>query len=75
MEENSILKTENFSALTIDWVNIVERTISNWQIEEITLLTRIGGIIGVGKELLWVMMITGSSITLAINYCRYKDKQ
>ena len=75
MEENSILQTENFSALTIDWVNIVERTISNWQIEEITLLTRIGGIIGVGKELLWVMMITGSSITLAINHFRYKDKQ
>ena len=75
MEEYYTLKSGNFSGLLIVLDNIVEKTISNWQIKEITLLTRIGGIIGVGKELLWVMMITGSSITLAINYFRYKDKQ
>ena len=75
MEESAILKSENLSVLSILWDNKVEKTISNLQIGEITLLTRIGGIIGVGKELLWVMMITGSSITLAINHFRYKDKQ
>ena len=75
MEESEILKSGNVSGLIIFFDNIVEKTISNWQIEEITLLTRIGGIIGVGKELLWVMMITVSSITLAINYFKYKDKQ
>ena len=71
MEEINTLESKNLFGLTIVFDNVVEKTISNWQIEPVTLLTRIGGIIGVGKELLWVLIITGSLVTLAINYLRY----
>ena len=68
MEEINTLESKNLFGLTIVFDNVVEKTTSNWQIEPVTLLTRIGGIIGVGKELLWVLIITGSFITFALNY-------
>ena len=40
----------------------VTRTLLN--IEPMTLMTRIGGIIGVGKELLWVIIFFSSSFLL-----------
>ena len=70
----SKLEVKNLFGLTIAFDNVVEKTISNWQIEPVTLLTRIGGIIGVGKELLWVLIITGSFVIFAVNYLRYKYK-
>ena len=59
--------------MSIVFDNVIEKTISDWQVNPVTLLTRIGGIIGVGKELLWVMIITGSSITLVVNYLKNKN--
>ena len=73
MEEINTLESKNLFGLTIVFDNVVQKTNSNWQIEPVTLLTRIGGIIGVGKELLWVMIITGSFVTLAVNHLRQKD--
>ena len=70
MEEIKTSAAKNLFGLTIVFDNVVEKTISNWQIEPVTLLTRIGGIIGVGKELLWVMILTGSFVTIAVNYLR-----
>ena len=59
--------------MSIVFDNVIEKTISDWQVNPVTLLTRIGGIIGVGKELLWVMILTGSSITLVVNYLKNKN--
>ena len=73
VEEINFLESQNLFGLILVFDNVVEKTISNWQIEPVTLLTRIGGIIGVGKELLWVMIITGSFVTLAVNHLRQKD--
>ena len=73
MEEIKTSAAKNLFGLTIVFDNVVQKTNSNWQIEPVTLLTRIGGIIGVGKELLWVMIITGSVVTLAVNHLRQKD--
>ena len=70
VERINNIESKNLFGLTMVFDNIIEKTISNWQIEPVTLLTRIGGIIGVGKELLWVLMITGSFVTLAVNYLR-----
>ena len=70
MEEIKTSAAKNLFGLTIVFDNVVEKTISNWQIEPVTLLTRIGGIIGVGKELLWVMILTGSFVTIAVTYLR-----
>ena len=68
MEEINTLESKNLFGLTIVFDNVVEKTISNWQIEPVTLLTRIGGIIGVGKELLWVMIVTIGFVKILITY-------
>ena len=47
------------SALVFD--KVVEQTLTDWQISPVTLLTRFGGIIGVGKNLLWIMIFLCSS--------------
>ena len=41
----------------------VEKTTSEPQIDPVTLITRFGGIIGMGKNLLWVIILILSSIT------------
>ena len=74
VEEINTLESKDLFGLSIHFDNVVEKTTSNWQIEPVTLLTRIGGIIGVGKELLWVLIITGSFVIFAVNYLRYKYK-
>ena len=74
MEENRIMELNTGFGISIGFDNVVEKTISHWQIEPVTLLTRIGGIIGVGKELLWVLIIAGSSITIVVNSLKSKDR-
>ena len=75
MEKINNVESKNLFGLTIVFDKVVERTISNWQIEPVTLLTRIGGIIGVGKELLWVMIMTGSFVTFAVNFWKQRDRK
>ena len=58
------MEEKGLFGLSIAFDNIVEQTVSDWQINPVTLLTRIGGIIGVGKELLWVILFFCSLITL-----------
>ena len=43
--------------LFIQFDELVKTTKSHYVIGTITLLTRIGGIIGVGKELLWITIV------------------
>ena len=53
------------------WVNFdneVLATRDSLSVEPLTLLTRVGGIIGVGKELLWVVI---SFITLTVTLRTY----
>ena len=38
--------------LVVLFDKVVEQTVTDWQITPVTLLTRFGGIIGVGKNLL-----------------------
>ena len=39
-------------------------TRAQWSIDPMTLLTRVGGVVGVGKELLWlVLLLTTATIT------------
>ena len=42
---------------------------NHFLIDEMTLMTRIGGIIGVGKELLWVFIILISFATFITKIC------
>ena len=53
--------------------NVIEQTVSELKIGPKTLLTRVGGIIGVGKNLLWAIVFLftslGSGMTLLGNKC------
>ena len=48
----------------------VDVTVSKLQIGLKTLATRFGGIIGVGKELLWVIIFSFTSLGSCISVCR-----
>ena len=52
--------------------NKVEKRISELQIGPKTLLTRIGGIIGVGKNLLWLLVFFFTSIASLLTLARKK---
>ena len=67
MEETGIVEAKDRFGISIVFDNVVEQTISDWQIKPVTLLTRFGGIIGVGKNLLWIIIFICSSITLVLN--------
>ena len=43
---------------------MVENTISEYQIGPKTLATRVGGIIGVGKNLLWILIFRNGFIKI-----------
>ena len=51
--------------------NLVEKTISELQIGPRTLVTRFGGIIGVGKNLMWVIIFAISGL----GFCSSKAKR
>ena len=48
----------------------VEITVSKLQIGLKTLATRFGGIIGVGKELLWVLILAFTSLGTLLTLCK-----
>ena len=48
----------------------VDETNINWTIEPLTLLTKIGGIIGVGKEFFWVIISMSGLLFMMQKYTR-----
>ena len=61
IEKIGFYATKLKSGLGLTFDNIVEQTISELQIGPKTLLVRFGGIIGVGKNLLWIIIFAVSS--------------
>ena len=58
--------------LFINFDREVEETRSQLNISPLTLLTRIGGIIGVGKEFLWIIITLATYlISIYSNICKY----
>ena len=60
----------------VDINNIVEKKITGWQVDAKTLTTRVGGVIGVGKNLFWVaiLLITSSVSFLGLVSKYFKKK-
>ena len=52
--------------VTLDWLlpltNLFKQPISDLQVGPKTLLTRFGGIVGVGKNVLWILVFIFSSV-------------
>ena len=60
-EQVGYIDTLDRSGLIVSFEREVEQTNSELQVDTITLLTRCGGIIGVGKNLLWIIIFVLSS--------------
>ena len=48
---------------------------SSFVVDEITLTTRVGGIIGVGKEMFWIIIFTFGIMKLAFSMMVKRDKK
>ena len=48
----------------------VEVTKSSWNIDARTLLSKIGGFIGISKNFLWLILLLMSSITVLISHLK-----
>ena len=72
------MKSKDWSrgGIYVDINNILERKMTGWQVDAKTLTTRIGGVIGVGKNLLWVviLLVTSSVSVLSLVSKYFKKK-
>ena len=58
----NIITTSDQYGIYMVFEDVVENTVSEYQIGPKTLATRVGGIIGVGKNLLWILIFRKSFI-------------
>ena len=63
-----IATTDLSSGLYIDFHAMIARRVSSWQIGPETLLTRLGGIIGVGKNLVWIIIFLFTTLSTFSSY-------
>ena len=75
MEQVGIFSVKNLRGLIIAFDDEVEVETSELQISPKTFLTRIGGIIGVGKEFLWIILCAFSVVKLFAKILEAKSKQ
>ena len=66
-EQVGYIDTMDRSGVILSFDSVVEQTNSELQIDKITLLTRCGGIIGVGKNLLWIIIFILSSFATSVS--------
>ena len=67
VEQLGRVESNELFGMVVAFDNIVEQTISDWQIKPVTLLTRFGGLVGVGKNLLWIIIFICSTMSLVSN--------
>ena len=70
-----MLESGNHSGFAVWLDRFVSRTTSEPQISPMTLITRLGGIIGVGKNLLWIIILLLSSVTFVTSKCKHQRKK
>ena len=68
MDQVSFLDSKEGTGVYVDVENMIEETISTLQISAMTLATRVGGIIGVGKNLFWILVFCASFLGTAISF-------
>lgn len=70
MENVGSVQTANLSGVYIDFENTVEEKRTEYQISFMTLVTRFGGVIGVWKNILWVIIFTITSLGAAARFVK-----
>ena len=67
-------KENSLRGLTIRFEKVVDITKSSWTIDERTLLSKIGGFIGISKNFLWLIILLISSISVLFSHAQKFDK-
>ena len=70
MEQTGFDARQDIYGLFVQFDQNVDVTVSKLEIGLKTLATRFGGIIGVGKELLWVIILLITSCGTFIAFCK-----
>ena len=65
---------ENIYGMYVQVEEKVKVQESLYTINEVTLVTRIGGIIGVGKEFLWITILLSGFIVKSLKICKRNGK-
>ena len=72
MEEAGLIESLTKAGVLAQFDKNVHQAKTKLQIDFVTLLTRVGGIIGVGKNLTWIIIFTlsalGGTLTLLRKY-------
>ena len=66
--------TDNNRGFIIRFENEVDITKSSWTIDAKTLLSKIGGFIGISKNFLWLLILLISSISVLFSHVQKYDK-
>ena len=67
------IKSGDNQGLTIDFEKVVEITKSEFQIGTKTLISRIGGFIGISKNFLWLLILSISTFGLLMSKLNISD--
>ena len=63
-----LVRTETKSGVFVDFENFVERRVTQRKVDFATFITRVGGVIGVGKNLLWVVILSFTSLVSILGF-------
>ena len=72
VEDIGFFSSQNYRGMAFAFADEVEVTTSKLQVGTKTLLTRVGGVIGVGKEFLWIILCGLSGIKVLTTILRTK---
>ena len=75
VEDIGFFSSKNIRGMAFAFADEVEVTTSELQIGTKTLLTRVGGVIGVGKEFLWIILCGLSGIKLIATIMKKKGNK
>ena len=75
VEDIGFFTSKNIRGMAFAFADEVEVTTSELQIGTKTLLTRVGGVIGVGKEFLWIILCGLSGIKLIATIMKKKGNK
>ena len=54
----------------VDFEDYVERHVTDWKVDLKTFITRVGGVIGVGKNLLWIVILSLTSLVSLLSLAK-----
>ena len=74
IEERGANDNPDFMGMKLYFDPTVEVTASQKTIDGLTLMTRLGGATGVGKEMIWIILLTSEFLVLFQKQIREKIK-